>query len=81
MIVALVYVIQTSTPIETHYSTVQVNKPTKRDLVEEVSNRIDGCPIMNIVCVDCITVKNQLVNTQRRWMVLVLGGSNFFTSH
>ena len=28
-------------------------------LVErEVCNRIDGCPIVNNVCVDCITVQN-----------------------
>ena len=59
MIVAIVYVIQKTTPIETHYTTAQVNKTTKRVLVErEVCNRIDGCPIVNNVCVDCITVKN-----------------------
>ena len=58
MIVAIVYVIQTTTPIETHYTTVQVNKPTKRVLVaREVCNRIDGCLIVNNVCVHCITVK------------------------
>ena len=59
MIVAIVYVIQNTTPIETHYTTAQVNKTTKRVLVErEVCNRIDGSPIVNNVCVDCITVKN-----------------------
>ena len=29
-------------------------------VVEEVYTRLDGCPIMNNVCVDCLTVKNQL---------------------
>ena len=59
MIVAIVYVIQTTTPNETHYTTVHVNESPKRVLVElEVCNRIDGCPIVNNVCVDCITVKD-----------------------
>ena len=59
MIVAIVYVIQNTTPIETHYTTAQVNKTTKRVLVErEVCNRIDGCPIVNNICADCLTVKN-----------------------
>ena len=59
MIVAIVYVIKANTPIETNYTSAQVNEPTKRVLVErEVCNRIDGCPIVNNVCVDCITVKN-----------------------
>ena len=59
MIVAIIYVIQNTTPIETHYTTAQVNKTTKKVLVErEVCNRIDGYPIVNNVCVDCITVKN-----------------------
>jgi len=34
MIVAIVYVIQTTTPIETHYTSVQVNETPKRVLVE-----------------------------------------------
>jgi len=39
MIVAIVYVIQTTTPKETHYTSVQVNEPTKRIVVErEVCN-------------------------------------------
>ena len=59
MIVAIVYVLQTTTPIETHYTTVQTIQTPKRVLVQrEVCNRIDGCPIVNNVCVDCITVKN-----------------------
>jgi len=59
MIVAIVYVIQTTTPTETHYNAVQTIQTPKRVLVErEVCNRIDGCPIVNNVCVDCITVKN-----------------------
>ena len=59
IIVAIVYVIQTTTPDETHYTSVQVNEPPKRVLVErEVCNRIDGCPIVDNVCVDCVTVKD-----------------------
>jgi hypothetical protein len=57
MIFAKVYVIKTTTPIETHYTTVKVNERPKRVLVQrEVCNRIDRCPIVNNVCVDCITV-------------------------
>jgi len=64
LIVAIVYITKTNptppTPIiHQHYSTVQVVQPPKRVLVDsEVCNRIDGCPIVNGVCVDCITVKN-----------------------
>jgi hypothetical protein len=42
-----------------YYTTKQVIQNPTRVLVErEVCNRIDGCPIVNNVCVDCITVKN-----------------------
>ena len=61
LIIGLVH-IQSTQPIinEQHYHTPnQVNQPPKRVLVErEVCNRIDGCPIVNNICVDCITVKN-----------------------
>jgi uncharacterized protein involved in exopolysaccharide biosynthesis len=39
MIVAIVYVIQTTTPIETHYTSVQVNETPKRVLVERDDRR------------------------------------------
>ena len=64
MVVAIVYLIKSNptppTPIiHQHYSTVQVVQPPKRVLVDsEVCTRIDGCPIVNGVCVDCLTVKN-----------------------
>ena len=64
MIVAIVYITQTNkTPlppiIHQHYSTVQVIEPPKRVLIEEeICTRFDGCPIVNNVCVDCLTVKN-----------------------
>ena len=46
--------------IQNHYSTVQVIEPPKRVLIEkEICTRLDGCPIVNNVCVDCLTVKNQ----------------------
>ena len=64
MVVAIVYLIKTNpsppTPIiKQYHSTVQVVQPPKRVLVDsEVCTRIDGCPIVNGVCVDCLTVKN-----------------------
>ena len=64
MVVAIVHIIKTNpippTPIiHEHYSTVQVIEPPKRVLIEEeICTRLDGCPIVNNVCVDCLTVKN-----------------------
>ena len=60
MVVAIFYTLENSpTPNETHYTTVQTIQSPKRVLVErEVCNRIDGCPIVNNVCLDCITVRN-----------------------
>ena len=64
MIVAIVYITKTNatppTPIiNHHYSTVQVVETPKRVLIEEeICTRIDGCPIVKGVCVDCLTVKN-----------------------
>ena len=64
MIVAIFYVIKSNptppTPIiHQHYSTVQVIEPPKKVIVEEgICTRIDGCPIVNNVCVECLTVKN-----------------------
>ena len=60
MIVAIFYIIKTNpTPlppiIHQHYSTVQVIEPPKRVLIEkEICTRLDGCPIVNNVCVDCL---------------------------
>ena len=64
MIVATVYVIKSNpsspTPIiNEYYSTVQVVEPPKRVLVEEgICTRLDGCPIVNNLCVDCMSVMN-----------------------
>ena len=64
MIVGIVYITKTNptppTPItHQHYSTVQVIEPPKRVLIEEeICTRLDGCPIVNDVCIDCLTVKN-----------------------
>ena len=45
--------------IHEHYSTVQVVEPPKRVLIEEeIWTRLDGCPIVNKVCVDCLTANN-----------------------
>ena len=60
MIVGIVYITKTNptprTPItHQHYSTVQVIEPPKRVLIEqEICTRLDGCPIVNNVCVDCL---------------------------
>ena len=64
LIVGVMWIIKTNptppTPIIHEHKIVQnIIQPTKRVLVErEVCNRVDGCPIVNNVCVDCITVKN-----------------------
>ena len=64
MIVGIVYITKTNptppTPItHQHYSTVQVIEPPKKVLIEkEICTRLDGCPILNNLCVDCLTVKN-----------------------
>ena len=58
-ILGIFYVLETTSPPETHYTTFQVNEPPKRVLVErKVCNRIDECRIVNNVCVDCITVRD-----------------------
>ena len=45
--------------INHHYSTVQVIEPPKRILIdEEICTRLDGCPIVNVVYVDYLPVKN-----------------------
>ena len=62
MIVAIFYVIKSNptppTPIiNEYYSTVthQVVEPPKRVLIEEeICKRLDGCPIVNGICVDCL---------------------------
>ena len=48
MIVAIVYVIQTTTPIEKHYTTVQVKEPSKKVLVErKICTRVDACKVVH----------------------------------
>ena len=61
LVFGITYLAKTNptTIINHHYSTVQVIEPPKRVLIEEeICTRIDGCPIVNNVCVDCLTVKN-----------------------
>jgi len=64
MVVAIFYTMKTNptphTPIiHQHYSTVKVVQPPKKVLIEEeICKRLDGCPVVNNVCVDCLTVKN-----------------------
>ena len=57
MVVTIVYFIRSNpTPIiHQHYSTVEVIEPTKKVIVEEeICTRIDGCRIVDNVCIDCV---------------------------
>ena len=66
MIVGIFWIIKTNptppTPIiNEYYSTVahQVVEPPKKVIMEEeICTRIDGCRIIDNVCVDFLTVKN-----------------------
>ena len=54
LVFGITYLAKTNpTPIiNHHYSTVQVIEPPKRVLIEEeICTRLDGCPIVNGVCV------------------------------
>jgi len=58
MIVAIFYFIQSNQPpiIKQYhtYNTVQVIEPPKKVIVEEeICTRIDGCRIVDNVCLDC----------------------------
>ena len=56
MVVAIVYFIKSNpTPIiNHHYSTIEVIEPPKKVIVEEgICTRIDGCRIVDNVCIDC----------------------------
>ena len=65
MVVAIVYLIKSNpTPIiNHHYSTIEVIEPPKKVIVEEeICTRIDGCRIIDNVCIDCIWgVSNRVV--------------------
>ena len=66
MVVAIVYFIKSNpTPIiNHHYSTIEVIEPPKKVIVEEeICTRIDGCRIVDNVCVDCITKIAQTTST------------------
>ena len=63
MVVAIVYFIKSNpTPIiHHHYSTVEVIEPPKKVLVEEeICTRIDGCRIVDNVCIDCVDKMAQI---------------------
>ncbi len=61
LIIGLVH-IQSNQPIineQQYYTTKQViQTPTRVQVEREVCNRIDGCPIVNNICVGCITVRD-----------------------
>ena len=61
MIVGITYIVKTNQPPIIHqhnithqHTTIKVAEPIKSKT--EVCNRIDGCPIVNNVCVDCETM-------------------------
>ena len=63
MVVAIVYFIKSNpTPIiNHHYSTIEVIEPPKKVIVEEeICTRIDGCRIVDNVCVDCVDKMAQI---------------------
>jgi len=63
MVVAIVYFIKTNpTPIiNHHYSTIEVIEPPKKVIVEEeICTRIDGCRIVDNVCIDCVDKMAQI---------------------
>jgi hypothetical protein len=43
----------------------------RRKVAKEICSRLDGCPIVNNVCVDCLTVKNlwELITGEERLRV------------
>ena len=67
MVVAIVYFIKSNpTPIiNHHYSTIEmlnIEPPKKVIVEEEICTRIDGCRIVDNVCIDCIWgVSNRVV--------------------
>ena len=63
MVVAIVYFIKSNpTPIiNHHYSTIEVIEPPKKVIVEEeICTRIDGCRIVDNVCIDCVDKMAQI---------------------
>ena len=63
MVVAIVYFIKSNpTPIiHQHYSTIEVIEPPKKVIVEEeICTRIDGCRIVDNVCIDCVDKMAQI---------------------
>ena len=58
MIVAIVYVIQTTTPTEKYYTTVQVKEPSKKVVVErQICTRFDTCKVFPETCPTWVVVK------------------------
>ena len=57
MVFAIVYVIQATTLIEKHYTTVQVKEPSKKVLVERKIHRINACKVVPETCPTWVVVK------------------------
>ena len=56
LVLGVVYITKSNpTPIiHQHYSTVEVIEPPKEVIVEEeICTRIDGCRIVDNICIDC----------------------------
>ena len=62
LVFGIVYIIKSNTTpiINHHYSTIEVIEPPKKVIVEEeICTRIDGCRIIDNVCIDCVEKKAQ----------------------
>ena len=57
-ILGIFYVLETTSPPEIHYTTVQTIQSPKRVLVKrEVCNRTDGCRVVSGTCPTCVMDK------------------------
>ena len=57
----LFHKIQSNPIIHQHYSTIEVIEPPKKVIVEEeICTRIDGCRIVDNVCIDCVDKMAQI---------------------
>ena len=57
LVFGIVYITKSNTTpiINHHYSTIEVIEPPKKVIVEEeICTRIDGCRIVDNVCIDCV---------------------------
>jgi hypothetical protein len=59
LIVAITYITkQNPTPIIQERITIKVIEPKPITIEEDVCNRIDGCPVVEGVCIGCQTISH-----------------------